>query len=407
MTTQTNRSALFLSLAVLVNASHVSAQDAITIRAARALDGRGAVIAPAQLEVRAGKIVSVGPPRAASRVTYDLGALTLLPGLIDTHVHASWYFNSKDRLHSADDGDTPAMSTLALAGNAWSMLAAGFTTVQSLGASEDAALRDAIQRGVLPGPRLLTSLGQMNERLSVDELRAGVRKKKEEGADVIKLFASKSIRDGGEATMSQEQLNAACGEAKSLGLRTAVHAHSAQAMWRATEAGCNQIEHGVFGDEATFRMMADRGTYFDPNICLVFRNYLDNRAKYQGIGNYNDEGFAWMERAIPLALASFKKAIATKGLKIVFGTDAVAGAHGRNAEELICRVNAGQNPMDAMVSATSLAAESIGARDSLGALAPGLIADLVATEGDPTKDITALRRVRFVMKDGRVVKNEH
>jgi imidazolonepropionase-like amidohydrolase len=149
--------------------------------------------------------------------------------------------------------------------------------------------------------------------------------------------------------------------------------------------------------------MADRGTYFDPNIGLVAQNYLENRAKYEGIGNYNEEGFAAMEKSIPTNLAMFKRALAVKGLKIVFGTDAVAGAHGRNAEELIYRVQkGGQDPADAIRSITSLAAQSLRVKE-IGTLAPGFQADVIAVDGDPLKDITALRRVRFVMKGGRVV----
>ncbi|HLG04606.1 MAG TPA: PQQ-binding-like beta-propeller repeat protein, partial [Gemmatimonadales bacterium] len=137
---------------------------------------------------------------------------------------------------------------------------------------------------------------------------------------------------------------------------------------------------------------------------LVFRNYLyDNRPRFEGIGNYNADGFAAMERAIPLALAAFKLALATPGLKVVFGTDAVAGSHGRNAEDLVCRVRAGgQRPMDAIIAATSLNAEALGLAHRIGSIAPGLEADLIAVDGDPATDITALQRVRFVMKGGTV-----
>jgi imidazolonepropionase-like amidohydrolase len=149
--------------------------------------------------------------------------------------------------------------------------------------------------------------------------------------------------------------------------------------------------------------MAARGTYFDPQCGLVFRNYVENRAHYEGIGNYNAEGFAFMERAVPVAIANFKRAIATPGLNVVFGTDAVAGAHGREAEELVCRVrDGGQRPMDAIVSATSLGARALGLADRVGAVAPGLDADLIAVDGDPLADVTALRRVVFVMKGGVV-----
>src|SRR5258706_1264102 len=152
--------------------------------------------------------------------------------------------------------------------------------------------------------------------------------------------------------------------------------------------------------------MSTRGTFFDRQCGLSLHSYLDHRAKYSGIGSYNDEGFAAMERAIPLAVATLKSALATPGLKVVFGTDAVAGAHGANARDLVCRVAlGGQKPMDAIVSATSLAARSLGLEETIGAIAPGLRADLIAVEGDPSRDIRALERVRFVMKDGHVFRN--
>jgi imidazolonepropionase-like amidohydrolase len=185
-----------------------------------------------------------------------------------------------------------------------------------------------------------------------------------------------------------------------------VHAHAAEAMMLAVDAGCDQIEHGVFATQAVLTHMASKGTYFSPQCGLVFRNYLENRAKYEGIGNYNAEGFASMERAVPLAVAAVRTAANTPGLKLVFGTDAVAGAHGRNVEDLICRVSeAGQKPMDAIVSATSRAAESMKMDDSIGTLKPGLLADIIAVRGDPLADFTAMRRVVFVMRDGKIYRN--
>jgi imidazolonepropionase-like amidohydrolase len=392
---------ILLSLPVALSAQ----ERRVTIAAAHALDGRGGSLESPRIVVDGSRISAVEKgARASAKPDFDLGSLTVLPGLIDTHSHLAWYFNAKGRLHTNDDGDTPQQSILAAAGNAWATLAAGVTTVQSPGSAEDKDLRDFIGRDLIPGPRVLTSLVALNERSGgPDELRALVRKRKQEGADIIKIFASKSIREGGAATMTAEQLRAACGEATALGLRSLVHAHAADAMRMAVEAGCSQVEHGVFATDEVLKLMAARGTYLDPQICLVFRNYLDNRPHYEGIGNYNEEGFASMEKAIPLATAAFKRALATPGLKVVFGTDAVAGAHGRNVEELVCRVQAGgQAPMAAVVSATSLAAESIGLGSEVGALAPGMQADLIAVDGDPSKDVTALRRVRFVMKGGRV-----
>jgi imidazolonepropionase-like amidohydrolase len=297
---------------------------------------------------------------------------------------------------------------LSMVGNAYATLMAGVTTIQSPGSREDKDLREWTALGQIPGPRVITSLGPISStRLSADSLRAIVRQRKAEGADVIKIFASASIRDGGAQTLTDEQLGAICGEAKAQGMRTMVHAHSSESIKASVLAGCNQIEHGVFANDEVLKLMAERGVYFDPQVCLVFRNYLDNREKYNGIGNYNEAGFAAMEKALPLAAEMFRRAIHTPGLKVVFGTDAVAGAHGRNVEELVCRVQAGgQSPIDAITSATSLGAEAMRLGDQLGTIAPGMQADLIAVQGDPTKDITALRRVMFVMKGGKVYKNE-
>ena len=379
----------------------------IIIRADRIVDGHGKVIPAEAITVQGDKITKIGPA-AAGAVTYDLKGLTLLPGLIDAHSHLSWYFNRQGRYHTRDDGDTPVEAMLSMASNAYATLMAGFTTIQSPGSPEDKDLREWIASGGVPGPRVLTSLNPITSpRLTPDSLRDIVRRRKAEGADVIKIFASASIREGGAQTLSDEQLQAICGEAKAQGMRTMVHAHSSESIKAAVLAGCNQIEHGVFANDEVLKLMADRGVYFDPQVCLVFRNYLDNRAKYDGIGNYNEAGFAAMEKAIPLATAMFTRAIHTPGLKVIFGTDAVAGAHGRNAEELVCRVQAGkQSPIDAITSATSLGAEALRMGDQIGSIAPGHQADLIAVQGDPTKDITALRRVMFVMKGGVVYKNE-
>lgn len=207
--------------------------------------------------------------------------------------------------------------------------------------------------------------------------------------------------------MTDAQLQAACDEGHTLGLRVLVHAHAAEAMKAAVNAGCDQIEHGIFATDEVLQLMVQKGTYLSPQCGLVFRNYLDNRAKYQGIGNYNDVGFKSMEESMPLGIATVRKVTQTKGLKVVFGTDAVAGAHGRNVEDLICRINeAGQPPLEALHGATTLAAQSLRLADSLGTLAPRMLADLVAVPGDVTRDATALRRVFFVMKGGRVFRNE-
>ena len=373
----------------------------ITIRARTVIDGKGQILRNTGVTVRDGKIVRVGS--ATGAVTHDLGALTLMPGFIDTHVHLGWHFDAKGRYHSGPE--PPEQAALYGAENAFVTLMAGFTTVQSVGAMSDKPLRDALSRGVIPGPRLLTSLGQVsNPKLTPDDIRADIRKKKADGADLIKIFASASIRDGGVPTLSQEQLDAACGEARAQGLRSMVHAHSPESMMRAARARCTAVEHGGLATPEALKALADAGVYFDPNIGLVTQNYLENKSRFLGIGNYTEEGFAAMAKALESKDTMFAAALKTPGLKIVMGTDAVAGAHGQNAREPIERVKSGQRPMDAIIGMTSLAAQSMGLESVTGSITTGLAADLVAVEGDPLSDITALQRVRFVMKDGKVYK---
>ena len=386
---------------------HAQAPDASTliVRAATIIDGTGVVRTKTDVVVRGGRIVELRPARGKADV--DLGARVLVPGLIDTHVHMGWYVNDKQRLHREDDGDSEETSTLNVIGNAQRMLQAGFTTIQSVGGMEDKAVRDAINRGVIAGPRVLTSLGSLNENAgSPDSVRATVRRFHDQGADLIKIFASKSIRDGGVQTMTQEQLDAACGEAKRLGLRSVVHAHAASAAKAAVRAGCTQIDHGVLVDDEALQMMAKAGTYFEPQCELVSRNYLDHKEWFRGIGNYNDEGFAATERSLAMRKDLVKKYHAVPLLKVVYGTDAVAGAHGDNARDLSCRVTQnGEKPVDIITSATSISAASLGLGSTIGKVAVGYEADLVAFDGDPRTDTMAFQRVSFVMKHGVVYRS--
>lgn len=195
------------------------------------------------------------------------------------------------------------------------------------------------------------------------------------------------------------------GAGSAQGLRTLVHAYR-EAVRAASAAGCTEVEHGDYATKDDLRFLAEHGTYFDPQAGLVIHNYLDHKAQYLNVGNYTEDGFAKMVEVLPVMKQLFADAVATPGLKIVFGTDAVAGAHGRNAEEFIDREQAGQKPMDAMVSANSLAAESLRMQNEIGSIAPGTQADIIALDGDPLTDTTAVRRVVFVMKGGRVYKNE-
>lgn len=380
----------------------------IVIAAKTILDGRGHALHDTRIVVEGSKIVAVEKNDAkAGSVDYDLGTLTVLPGWIDAHVHITWSFGKDGK--NAGTGGTTQEDAYQAASNAFVTLMAGFTTVQSVGAPNDVPLRDAIAKGLLVGPRILTAVDPLQgrgERTGTpEEIRAYIRKQKGADADLIKIFASASIRQGGGMTISQEQLNAACDEAKKQGLRTLVHAYK-EAVRAASVAGCTEVEHGTLSSDDDLRVLAERGTYFDPQAGLVIENYLLNKEKYLGTPGYTDEGFAAMEKILPMNHELVHRAVKIPGLKIVFGTDAVAGAHGRNAEEFIDRVrDGGQDPMAAMMSANSVGAEAMNMSDKIGSIAPGLEADIIALDGDPLKDITAVRRVVFVMKGGVVYKN--
>jgi len=387
--------------------------ETVTIRAGRMLDGRGASAGSVVITIAGDRIIRIGSGEGGA--TYDLSRLTVLPGFIDTHVHILWHFGRNGRFDNSDETADDRLK--AGVENARATVLSGFTTVQSVGEPGDLDLRALLDKDHLPGPRILTSVRQISERTGAgrgtnaratpEQLREAIREARRSGADVIKLFASGSIRDGGRQTMTDEQLQAACEEARALHLRTLVHAHSTESIKASVLAGCSQIEHGTFATDEVLKLMADRGTYFDPNVGVVLQNYLQNRQKFLGIGNYTEEGFAFMEKAIPVVKDTFRRALRVPGLKVVYGTDAVAGAHGHNIEEAIVRVqDGGQKPMDAIVSMTSLSAESLRMQDTIGAIAPGLQADLVGVDGDPLTDITALRRVVFVMRAGTIYRNE-
>jgi imidazolonepropionase-like amidohydrolase len=376
----------------------------VVIAVSTLFDGKGKVIKDTRIVVEGSKIVMVNPN--AGPVDYDLRGLTVMPGWIDGHVHITWSFDKNGK--NAGAGDPSQHATLQAAANAWATLLAGFTTVQSVGNVNDIPLRDAINRGELPGPRILTSaeplFGQGEKSGTPDEIRAFVRKQKEAGADLIKIFAAGSVRRP-DLLLSQEQLNAACDEAKKLGLRTLVHAYK-DAVRAANLAGCTQIEHGTLATDEDLKLLVQRGTWLDPQAGLVFENYLLNKEKFAGTPGFPEEAFPIIKDLIPMYHDFFKQALKVTGLKIVFGSDALAGSHGRNAEEFIDRVrDAGVEPMAAMVSANSLGAAALNMRDQIGSIAPGLQADIIALDGDPLKDITAVRRVVFVMKGGVVYKN--
>jgi imidazolonepropionase-like amidohydrolase len=402
-------------LGVLALAQEVSSQTPtqrkrIVIAASTVLDGKGRVLHDTRIVIEGSQIVAIYPqddPKAGPiDIDYDLRGLTVLPGWIDAHVHITWSFGPDGK--NAGQGGTTQEAAYAAASNAWLTLMAGFTTIQSVGSPADVPLRDAITQSLIPGPRILTAIepimGRGEQTGTPDEIRAFVRKQKQAGADLIKIYASGGMTRG-TMTMSQEQLNAACDEAKKQGLRTLVHAYR-DSVRAATLAGCTEVEHGLGASDDDLRLMAERGTYLDPQAGLLLETYLQFKDKYLAPPYYTEEGFAAMKGLISGHQEFLKRAAHIPGLKIVYGTDAVAGAHGRNAEDFINRVrDSGVDPMAAMVSANSLGAEALGMADQIGSIAPGLQADIIALDGDPLKDITAVRRVVFVMKGGVVYKN--
>jgi imidazolonepropionase-like amidohydrolase len=368
----------------------------------RALDGRGGVLRGARIGIARGKITSLAAP--AGGTSFDLRGYTVLPGWIDTHVHFDSHFDRKGRI--ANDSEPALEASLGIAAAAWDTLMGGFTTVQTVGDPAELPLRDAIRDHGFPGPRVLTSLAWIegDATKTPDELRALVRARKEQGADLVKIFASSSQRVGATPTFTEDQLRILCGEAKALGLRSMVHAYRSQVA-AAARAGCGQVEHATYATREDIETAARQGTFISPQVGLVVQNYMQNKARYLGEGNYTEEGMAVMERDLPLDFEVCRFAATTPGAKLVFSTDATAGAHGRNAEEFLARVeHCGQTPLAALVSANSLAAQALGMENEIGALAPGYAADVIALDGDPLQDLTAVRRVVFVMKGGVVYK---
>ena len=401
--------AVFLLGTIAASMAALAQDESVLLRAARVLDGTGAILEDRDLVIRDGRIAEIVPRgEGLGHRVYDLTELTVLPGYIDTHVHIGNHFDDDGMAHRDSVDPSVAHSTLHGVEAAYRTLMDGVTTMQSLGSPRDAELRDWIERGEIPGPRLLSSLGAVREDTGdPDAIRAFVRGRAEAGADVIKIFASTSIRFGGITNMSLAQLEAACGEASAQGLRSVVHLHRPDALRLVAEAGCSQVEHGWLLAPEDVRVFVDSGMYLGNQIDLLFRNYTDNGDRYVGVGGYTVEGFESLHASQPTALEFFRAAAATEGVKIVFSTDANAGSHGFNSEELVAYVElGGQTPMETVISATSLAAESLGMEDRIGTIAPGFEADIIALDGDPLTDPQALGRVAFVMRAGVVYRND-
>jgi imidazolonepropionase-like amidohydrolase len=398
----------FVVAALLLPASAVAQNQTrpIVIRASTVLDGKGGVLRDVALVIQGTKIVRIDSNPVEA--TYDLRGLTVMPGWIDTHTHIAAHFDRETgKVHSPTVNETPQQSMLYAMENAYKTFMAGFTTVQSPGAELDKDLRDWIAEGRVPGPRILTSLRAVTDQTgNPSQIRAFIGKAIADGGDFVKIFATASIRDGGAQTMTDDQIRAACDEARVLGKRSIVHAQGPEGAKASVLAGCTSIEHGNRLTDEVLDLMVQRGTYFDSNNHLLLHNYIENKAKYLGSGNFTEQGFAYMEKGLPIGNDTFKRALAKK-VKMTFGTDGGAGAHGRNYEELVYRVkDGGQPPMAAIVSATSMSAESLRMQDQIGSIAPGMEADIIATVGNPVDDITSVRRVVFVMKGGQVYRNE-
>lgn len=379
----------------------------VVIEAGTVLDGKGNVLHGTKILIENGRIVSMGAgvSAPADAVVYDLRQATVLPGLIDVHVHLTFNFGVSGRYD--DTGETPEQRDLIYQRTLWEILMGGFTTVQSVGAPEDATLRDFVQRDWIPGPRILTAYEPIvgSPDVGSDEvLRAKTILLQYKHADLIKIFASKSIRDGAGETLSLEQLQTICGEANGLGLRTLVHAYRGSVR-NAALAGCTEVEHGTYATPDDLKLMAEKGTFFDPQVGLVIQNYLAHIPQFNGAGNLNAQGFEYMRQALAVNDKLFQDAIHTPGLKVVMGTDAVAGGHGREVEEILARIKLGQSPMDALISATSLNAESLRMNREIGSIAPGFEADIIAVGKDPLADPSTLRSITFVMKGGVVYKD--
>ncbi len=378
--------------------------DAI-IEAGELLTGRGQELHNTRILVKGGKIVAVGPNLTArGAVIYDLRHATVMPGLIDVHVHLLRHFGPNG--NAEDPDETQTQFALGVVNNLWVTLMAGFTTVQSVGDPQDAVFRDYVRQGIIPGPRILTSYHDIYGSPQVgddDVLRAKVDMLKYEHADLVKIFASNSIRDGGTPILTLHQLQVLCGEANRIGLRTLVHAYNGS-VHNATVAGCTEVEHADGGTQADIDLIAKKGTYFDPQVGLVIQNYVRFKKKFFGNGDYNAAGFARMVDEVKTDDLIFNEARRAKA-RLVMGTDAVAGGFGHQADEIIERIRLGQPAMDAIDDATFVNAESLRLQGQIGSVAPGHDADIIAVDGDPLTDAARLRQVSFVMKGGTVYKD--
>jgi len=404
----------------------------IVLRAARLIDGTGAApVANPVVVVRGGRIVSVeraGSGPAGARVL-DLGDATLMPGFIDAHVHLIGRQLADPRQDNSAVRDFPAFGAIVGAENARRTLMAGFTSVRNVGAPnfDDMALRQAIEEGYVPGPRMQSAghaIGMTGGHCDVngfrpgvmesdpregiadgpEQIRAAVRYQVKYGADVIKTCATGGVLSEGDAVgvlqLTYDELKAMVDEASKLERKVAAHAHGTEGIEVAVRAGVSSIEHGSFLDEEGARLMAQKGVYLVPT--LMAGETVERAAQSGRLTGLRAE----KARAAAAAMRNGIKLARAAGVPIALGTDAGVGAHGANARELSLMTTwGGFTPMQAIVAATSSAAKLLGWDARLGTIAAGKLADIIAVPGDPLTDIGATERVSFVMKDGRVWKN--
>jgi imidazolonepropionase-like amidohydrolase len=395
-------------LSVTLAATGSAQQPDIAIVSNLAIDGYGNTIVNPVVRIRGNEIVSVESSTSRPRVDriIDLTGYTILPGLIDGHVHITANF---------EPGASRSKVALYGARNAKSLLMSGFTSARALGDPDFAAvdLRDAIEEGLVPGPRLTVSsqwldddilAGAEGDRIAAGdppagerEIRTWVRGKVAAGVDWIKVLATRSSRSGGTPVYSQEQLNWLVDEARIAGKPVSSHAHTAEGVRRSILAGARTIEHGALLDDATIDMIVERGAYYCPNLYLG--EYYVAHAEQMG---YSGAALQFTKDFLPPRTKVFRTAV-DRGVEIVYCTDANRGWlwEGNTAIEFLRRNVAGQFPTDAIVSATTRAAEALFLTNR-GNLEEGKLADVIAVDGNPLEDIKALMRVAFVMKDGKV-----
>lgn len=393
------------------NKPAVTTNTRIVIRAARMLDPRGGrVVNDAVVVVEGDRVATVGANASvpAGAKVIDLGDVTLMPGLIDAHTHLSYHFDRTGRFGISWDSGPD--ETLGYAKeNARATLMAGVTTARDLGGDSRVVtrLRDQINRGETEGPRLLVSGNPLtsdvlrgageDRQVREQRVREFVRARVAEGVDVIKIFVG--VDERGQTDFSVQEINAAVEEAARAGLRVAAHAHEAAAVKVAVRGGCASVEHGSFLDSEAVRELAKHHTALVPTLYLP-THYLEHRERFVAFDPFT---WSFFERLRTDNLSNAARA-KKGGVWIVSGSDAVAGLHGYNPRELVWLVKAGLTPAEALRAATVDAAALLGLEGKVGEIKPGAFADLIAVPGDPTKDITAVERVVFVMKSGKVVK---